>query len=277
MRCESVYFYFQQRYLNNTNLILKQVLSSPDSSSPAGSDETDLATSGCSSLDGGSLTNMLVVTSSVGMLNGIHSNTTNLGPGVPLGLVLVVSTTSLQHGLVNPSTAGNDSDHGAVSGGDDLLASRGHLHSGPLGVGVVGNNGSVVTGCPGDLSSVPSLLLEVADNGSLGHVANGHHVADGEVSLTSTVDELTGVHALGSNHQLLLCLVPVGILEAGDGKGSTTARVVDDVLDDSLDVTVPLGIVNRPQGGLALSVVCVGNKHGPRTLSLGTDNTTHLS
>ena len=73
-----MYFYFQQRYLNNTNLILKQVLSSPDSSSPAGSDETDLATSGCSSLDGGSLTNMLVVTSSVGMLNGIHSNTTNL-------------------------------------------------------------------------------------------------------------------------------------------------------------------------------------------------------
>ena len=78
MRCVSVYFYFQQRYLNNTNLILKQVLSSPDSSSPAGSDETDLATSGCSSLDGGSLTNMLVVTSSVGMLNGVHSNTTNL-------------------------------------------------------------------------------------------------------------------------------------------------------------------------------------------------------
>ena len=59
-------------------LILGDDLSSPDSTGPAGGDETDLLTGGGSSADGGSLTDMLVVTSSVGMLDGVHSNTTNL-------------------------------------------------------------------------------------------------------------------------------------------------------------------------------------------------------
>ena len=52
-----------------------------------------------------------------------------LRPAVSLGLVLVVGTSSLQHRFVDPSAAGNNADHGAVGGGDDLLASRGQLHS----------------------------------------------------------------------------------------------------------------------------------------------------
>ena len=61
------------------NLVLVHVLlSSPDSSGPPGGDETDLLTGGGPSLDGGRLTNMLVVTSSVGMLNGVHCHTTHL-------------------------------------------------------------------------------------------------------------------------------------------------------------------------------------------------------
>merc|ERR1739840_44487 len=43
-----------------------------------------------------------MVTTTVGMLHGVHGNTTNLGPAVPL--VFVVSTTSLQDGLVDTST-----------------------------------------------------------------------------------------------------------------------------------------------------------------------------
>merc|ERR1719374_55411 len=103
-------------------------------------------------------TNMLVVTSSVGMLNGIHSNTTNLGPAVPLGLVFVVGSSSFQHRFVDPSTASDDSNHGAVGGGDDLLTSRGHLHSGTLGVRVVSDDSGVVSRGSGNLSSVSGLF-----------------------------------------------------------------------------------------------------------------------
>merc|ERR1719222_1395421 len=74
-------------------LVSDLLLSSPNSTSTTGSDETDLSTSAGSSADGGGLTNMLMVTTTVGMLNGIHSNTTNLRPRVPLCLVLVVGVT----------------------------------------------------------------------------------------------------------------------------------------------------------------------------------------
>ena len=148
----------------------------------------------------------------------------------------MVSTASLQHGLVDTATAGNDTDHGSVGGGDDLLVARWQLDPGPLGVGVVGNHGGVVTAGPGELATISGLLLEVADNGSLGHVTDGHHVADGDVSLLSAVHELSGVHTLSGDEELLLCLVAVWVTEVSNGKGSATAGVMDDVFDDSLEL-----------------------------------------
>merc|ERR1719319_209380 len=66
---------------------------------------------------------MLMVTTTMGMLNGVHSNTTDLGPAVSLCLVFVIGSARLQHWLVDPSTAGNDTNHGTVGAGDDLLSS----------------------------------------------------------------------------------------------------------------------------------------------------------
>merc|ERR1719167_686812 len=102
----------------------------------------------------------------------------------------------------------------------------------------------------GHMPAVTSLLLQVAHNGSLGHVANGHDVANGEVCLFAAVHELSSVHALGSNEELLLHLVAVGIPEVSPSKGSTTAGVMDDLLDDSLDVTMPLREVDSSESRL---------------------------
>ena len=63
---------------------------------------------------------MLMVTTTVGMLNGVHGNTSNLGPAVTLHFVFVVCPTGLQHGLVNTTTSGDNSDHGAISRGNHL-------------------------------------------------------------------------------------------------------------------------------------------------------------
>lgn len=41
------------------------------------------------------------------MLTYVHSHTTDTWPAVPLGLVLVVGTASLQDGLVNTTTSSN--------------------------------------------------------------------------------------------------------------------------------------------------------------------------
>lgn len=183
------------------------LLSSPDSSSPPGGDETDLSSGTGAPLDRRSLTDMLMVTTTMGMLDWVHGHTTHLGPAVPLGLVLVVGSAGLQHGLLGSTASGHDAHHGAVGRGHHLLGSRGQLDAGPLGVGVVGNDGGVVSGCAGQLASVSGLLFEVGDDGSLGHHADGHHVSDGQLGLLAAVDELSGVHAFAGNHQFLADLV----------------------------------------------------------------------
>ena len=117
-----------------------------------------------------------------------------LWPAVPLHFVFVVSATSLQDGFVDTSTTSNQSNHSSIGGWDGLLATRWQLHSGSLGVGVVGDHGGVVAAGPGELATVSGLLLEVADDGSLGHVSDGHHVSDGDLGFLSAVNKLSGVH-----------------------------------------------------------------------------------
>jgi len=218
---------------------------------------------------------MLVVTTTVGMLDGVHGHTTHLRPAVTLDLVLVVSTTGLQHGLVDTSTSGDDANGGPVGRGDDLLGTGWQLDPGLLGVWVVGDDGGVVSGSAGNTAAVSGLLLQVGDDGTLGHLTNGHHVANGELSLLSAVDELAGVHALSGDEQLLPGLVPVGVAEVDDGQRSAATGVVDDVLHDTLDVAITLGVIDRTELRSALTVLDVGLEDRPSSLPLGTDHTTH--
>lgn len=51
---------------------------------------------------------MLVVTSSVGMLDGVHGYSSDTRPAVALGLVLVVGAAGLQQRLVGTSSAGDE-------------------------------------------------------------------------------------------------------------------------------------------------------------------------
>lgn len=208
-------------------LFVVVLLSSPDSTSSSGSDKTNLATGRGSSFDSRGFTNMLMVTTTVRMLNRVHSNTTNLGPAVALDLVFVVGTASLQHGFVNTSTAGNNSDHSAVGGGNNLnvpgqklnqmnfsiylLGARWELDSGPLSIRIVGDDGGVIARSTGDTSTVAGLLLQVGDDGTLRHASDGHNVSDGQLSLLSAVNELASVHTFGGDKELLPDFVAVRI------------------------------------------------------------------
>jgi hypothetical protein len=73
------------------------------------------------------MTDMLMVTTTMRMLNRIHSHTTHLRPAVPLHSELVVSITSLQHGLLGPSSTGNLSNHSTAATWNDLLGARWEL------------------------------------------------------------------------------------------------------------------------------------------------------
>merc|ERR1711970_1460793 len=162
----------------------------------AGGNETDFSTGGSISSYGRRHTNMLMVTTTVGMLDWVHSNTTNLRPRVSFSLVLEVSSARFEERFVDSSSTGDDADHSAIGGGNGFLRSGRQFHFGLLLVWVMRDDGGVVAGSSGEFAAVSQLLLELADDGSLRHGADGHHVADGQRRLLAAVDELARVHAL---------------------------------------------------------------------------------
>jgi len=145
-----------------------------------------------------------MVTTTEGMLDGVHSNTTNLRPAVTLNLVLVVGSASLEEGLVDTSTTGDDTDSSSASGVKDLLGTRWELDSGLASVGVVGDDDTGVSGALGKDTSVTDLGLDAAACSTFGHVADGHDVSDVKLGLLSGVDELAGGGTFGSNEDLVV-------------------------------------------------------------------------
>ena len=76
---ENVYLSPDMLFNSSRNkLILIGGLASPNPTGPPGGNKTDLATGRGASLDGGRLTDMLVVATTVGMLHRVHSHTTHL-------------------------------------------------------------------------------------------------------------------------------------------------------------------------------------------------------
>merc|ERR1719209_31024 len=218
-----------------------------------------------------------MVTTTVRMLDGVHGHTTNLRPRVPLSLVLEVGSAGLQQRLIDSSSTGDDADHRAVAGRNRLLRSRRQFHFRPSHIRVVGDDGGVVARSSGQFAAISQLLLQLADDGSLWHGADGHHVADGQRRLLAAVDELARVHALHGDERLLALLKFVRISELDDGQRRASTRVVNDVLHDALDVPVTLGIVGGPQSSGAFAMFVVGRKDRPRPLTLRTNDATHLS
>uniref|UniRef100_A0A0D9Y0J5 Uncharacterized protein n=1 Tax=Leersia perrieri TaxID=77586 RepID=A0A0D9Y0J5_9ORYZ len=98
-----------------------------ETTSPPCTNETGLLARRSITSDSGGVTNVLVVTSSVGMIDRVHGHTTHLRPAVPLHPVLVVGVPCLEHWLLSPASAGNLADHGTAAAGDNLLGTRGEL------------------------------------------------------------------------------------------------------------------------------------------------------
>jgi hypothetical protein len=94
-------------------------------------------------------------------------------------------------------------------------------------------------------------------------------------TLLSAVDELTGVHAFGSNEEFFAQLISVWVSEDNASERSTTAWVVNDFLDQAADITVAFSKVQGSDLRGTLSLVDVGAENGTGTFSLGSNNSTH--
>jgi len=102
---------------------------------------------------------MLMVSTTVGMLDGVLGDTSNLWPAVSLDAELVVGSACFEHWLVDSSATGDESEHGTVSAAVELLDAGWQLDSGLASVGVVGDNGAVSAGGLGNPASVTRFLF----------------------------------------------------------------------------------------------------------------------
>lgn len=219
---------------------------------------------------------MLLVTTTVRVINRVHGNTTDLGPLVSLNTVLVVSTTSLQDRLVGSSTTGNQTDHGSAVAADSLLAARRKSDAGNVLVGILGDDKSIVTGSTGHNTIVTKLGLNVADNSTLRDLAQRKNVSNSQLSLLSGEDELTRVKTLRSADEGVDSLESVGILELDRSNRSTSSRVVVDVLHDALSIAVSFGEVLSLVSNRALATNSVGFVNGSLSLTATSNDLSHL-
>ena len=105
----------------------------------------------------------------------------------------MLSPGGLEEGLVCAATTCNDTDHTTAGAGENLLGTGGELDTGLAIIGVVADDGHVVTGGTAERTTVSGLLLDVGEHGTLGDGVERENVADGERGVLSGVDELCTV------------------------------------------------------------------------------------
>lgn len=254
--------------------LLLDLLRTAEETSAASSNKTNLLTWNCTTRNGRGLTDVLVVTTTMRVIYGVHGHTTSAGPRVALHLELVVGITGLEKGFVNTATASDDADNATGIAGEDLLGARGKLDACLVLVRVVTNDNDVVSGSASERASVADLFLNIGHDGTLGNRAKRENVTDGELGFLSSVYELAGVKTLVRNEGLGAGLVLVRIAEDDLCEGGPPARVVDNLLDKASGIAVALGIVESSELGSTLSEPGVGLENGT-VLSLRSDNTTH--
>mmetsp|Transcript_17496 Transcript_17496/g.35732 ORF Transcript_17496/g.35732 Transcript_17496/m.35732 type:complete len:229 (+) Transcript_17496:289-975(+) len=220
---------------------------------------------------------MLVVTTTVRMLYWVHGHTSNLRPAVSLHLVLVVAGSGLEKRLLGSSASRDLANHGSARRRDELLASAWELDPRDASVDVVGHDDSVGSTRPRQRGPVSCVPLDVANHGTLRHASHVLDVSNGKRRLLSRVDELSGVKSLRGDEGLLLVLVPDGVPEGDLGERRAAAWVVDDLVDHSLDVALLLRVVEAAELGGALPRAVDRLENTAITLTLSTDDATHLA
>jgi len=220
---------------------------------------------------------MLVVTTTVGMIDRVHGNTTSLGPGIALDGELVLRSRRFEHRLVCTSTTGNDTDHTTSRAENHLLGTGGELDASLALVGVVADDGDIVTRGPAERTTVSSFLFHVGDDGTFGDSTKREDVANSEVGVLAGVNELASVHALVGNEHLGPILELVGVSELHLREGGAAAGVVDDLLDYTADVAMSLGEVELSELRGSLVQASVGGEDRAAALPLIPNNSTHAA
>ena len=134
-------------------LILEKLTATANGTDSRGSDETTLLSTRSVSLGDRGGTNVLMVTTTMRMLNGVHGDTSNSGPVALLDVGLLVGVGS-EEGLVSSLTASDSTDHDSAATLDGLSHIGGESDSGLLTVFGVTDDDGGDTGGTGEHATV---------------------------------------------------------------------------------------------------------------------------
>jgi len=240
---------------------LLDISTTSNSTGSSGGNETDLSTGRSISTNSRWDTDVLLVTTTEGMVNWIHGNSSNSRPSLSESLHLVVNSTSLKDGLINSFSGGNETNHSSGFTGKGLSSTGRKLDSGLAQVIGVTNDDSGGTRASGELSLITRLVFDVTDGSTFGDLVNGKDVTGGEGSLVTSVDELTSVHSFNGEEVVVLKSVLIRVSEDDLSEGSSTTGIVDDLSDDTFNVTISFSEIESSESSGGDSVMLVRLEH----------------
>ena len=159
---------------------MENLSTTSDETSSSSSDKTALLSSGAVSSDSRWVTNMLMVTSTMRMLDWVHSDTSDSWPVLSLSSGLEPGVSGLEEWLVGSLTTSDDSNHGSAGSNDGLSGTGWKSDSGLLTIIGVTNDDSGSSGGSGERASISELSLTVGDDGTLWHAVNWKDVSNRE-------------------------------------------------------------------------------------------------
>jgi hypothetical protein len=159
---------------------LENLSTTSDETSSSGCDKTSLLSSGGVSSDSRWVTNMLMVTSTMRMLDWVHSDTSDSWPVLSLSSGLEPGVSGLEEWLVGSLSTGDDSNHGSAGSNDGLSGTGWKSDSSFLTIIGVTNNDSGSSGGSGERSSVSEFSLTVRDDGTLWHAVDWKNISNRE-------------------------------------------------------------------------------------------------
>lgn len=236
---------------------LLKISTTSNSTGSSGGNETDLSTGRSISTNSRWDTDVLLITTTERMVNGIHGNSSNSRPSLSQSLHLVVNSTSLKDGLINSFSGGDEANHSSGITGKGLSSTGRKLDSGLAQIIRVTNDDGGGTGASGELSLITRLVFDVTDGSTFGDLIDGKDVTGGEGSLVTSIDELTSVHSFNGKEMVVLKSVLIGVSEDDLSKGSSTSGVMDDLSDDTLDVTISFSEIEDSESSGSDSVMLV--------------------
>ena len=156
--------------------------SSPDQTGSSSSNKTALLSTWGVSTGGSGVTNVLMVTTTMRMLDWVHGYTSYSWPVSLLSVRFVVRIVCLKKRLVGSLSSSYDADHGSAVAKDGLSHTRWHSDTGLLSVLSVSNDDGAGSRCTGETATISHLGFDIGDDGAFRHGINWKNVANCEGS-----------------------------------------------------------------------------------------------